>query len=106
LQVFTFLHPAADTETGDTTRRRANNAEFLLEYTIAILKTVDMQGAAGQAEAMLADFLGRDAARLFLHELRAWLRSPYGNARGSRLGRAIPRGGFGWEQEREEEEER
>jgi hypothetical protein len=78
LQVFTFLNPEADADTDDTTRRRANNAEFLLEYTIAILKTVDMQGAAGQAEAMLADFLGRDAARLFLHELRAWLRSPYG----------------------------
>ena len=25
---------------------------------------------------MLADFLGRDHARLFLHELRSWLRSP------------------------------
>jgi hypothetical protein len=78
LRVFTFLNPDTSTEAEDTTRRRANNAEFLLEYTIAILKTVDMQGAAGQAEAMLADFLGRDAARLFLHELRAWLRSPYG----------------------------
>lgn len=78
LQVFTFLNPDASTDAHDTTRRRANNAEFLLEYTIAILKTVDIQGAAGQAEAMLADFLGKDAARLFLHELRAWLRSPYG----------------------------
>ncbi|RKU39935.1 hypothetical protein DL546_000203 [Coniochaeta pulveracea] len=78
LQVFTFLNPETDVDVDDTTRRRANNAEFLLEYTIAILKTVDMQGAAGQAEAMLADFLGRDAARLFLHELRAWLRSPFG----------------------------
>lgn len=56
--------------------RRRNNAEFLLEYIIAILKTVDIQGSAGQAEDMLADFLGRDHARLFLHELRNWLRSP------------------------------
>ncbi|KAL1884126.1 hypothetical protein VTK73DRAFT_6795 [Phialemonium thermophilum] len=68
-------------ETADerTRRRRANNAEFLLEYTIAILKTVDTQGSAGQAESMLADFLGRDCARLFLHELRSWLRSPFGS---------------------------
>ncbi|KAG7293750.1 hypothetical protein NEMBOFW57_003807 [Staphylotrichum longicolle] len=56
--------------------RRRNNAEFLLEYIVAILKTVDLQGSAGQAEGMLADFLGRPHARLFLHELRSWLRSP------------------------------
>lgn len=84
LQVFSFLSPEesttpptpASSSTPETGTRKANNAEFLLEYTVAILKTVDMQGAAGQAEAMLADFLGRDSARLFLHELRAWLRSP------------------------------
>ncbi|KAK4124315.1 hypothetical protein N657DRAFT_644539 [Parathielavia appendiculata] len=57
-------------------RRRRNNAEFLLEYIVAILKTVDLQGSAGQAEAMLTDFLGHEHARLFLHELRCWLRSP------------------------------
>ncbi|OIW26531.1 hypothetical protein CONLIGDRAFT_646694 [Coniochaeta ligniaria NRRL 30616] len=87
LQVFSFLSDPApssttssssapDTSSSSSSARRANNAEFLLEYTVAILKTVDMQGAAGQAEGMLADFLGRDSARLFLHELRAWLRSP------------------------------
>jgi hypothetical protein len=38
-----------------------------------------VQGSAGQAEDMLSEFLGRDGARLFLHELRAWLRSPYGS---------------------------
>ena len=26
---------------------------------------------------MLQDFLGRDNSKLFLHELKAWLRSPY-----------------------------
>lgn len=57
--------------------RRANNAEFLLEYIIAILKTVDIKGSGGQAEDMLQEFLGRDNTRLFLHELKAWLRSPY-----------------------------
>ncbi|KAI2786511.1 hypothetical protein POX_g08897 [Penicillium oxalicum] len=89
LQVFSFLHP----ETEDAPpqprnpvpragqqrleQRRANNAEFLLEYIIAILRTVDIKGSAGQAEELLRDFLGRENARLFLHELLAWLRSPY-----------------------------
>lgn len=73
LQVFEFLSP--DNATGSD--RRANNAEFLLEYIVAILKTVDIQGSGGQAEEMLQEFLGREATKLFLHELRAWLRSPY-----------------------------
>ena len=72
LQVFEFLNP--DNTASD---RRANNAEFLLEYIVAILKTVDIQGSSGQAEDMLQEFLGRENTRLFLHELRAWLRSPY-----------------------------
>lgn len=38
---------------------------------------MDIKGSAGQAEELLRDFLGRDNARLFLHELQAWLRSPY-----------------------------
>lgn len=89
LQVFSFLtadepeSASAAPRSGDgnegaaQARRRANNAEFLLEYIIAILKTVDIMGSAGQAEDMLSDFLGRDNARLFLHELRSWLRSPF-----------------------------
>ncbi|KAK5661756.1 hypothetical protein OQA88_9857 [Cercophora sp. LCS_1] len=88
LQVFSFLSdpdshetvdgaedPTSTQDTGTSSRRR-DNAEFLLEYIIAILKTVDMQGSAGQAEDMLSDFLGRNHTRLFLHELRNWLRSP------------------------------
>ena len=78
LQVFEFLSmddQSAVAEAGVT--RRANNAEFLLEYIVAILKTVNIKGSSGQAEEMLQDFLGRDNAKLFLHELRAWLRSPY-----------------------------
>ncbi|KHN97334.1 RING finger domain protein [Metarhizium album ARSEF 1941] len=87
LGVFSFLAP--DDDDGSTSRpapagprtavqrRRANNAEFLLEYIIAILKSVDIVGSGGQAEDMLSDFLGRDNTQLFLHELRAWLRSPF-----------------------------
>ncbi|OAX78532.1 hypothetical protein ACJ72_07159 [Emergomyces africanus] len=91
LQVFTFLNPTApaSSDSGDpaapvaATARAAsgrnanNNAEFLLEYIIAILRTVDMKGSSGQAEELLQEFIGRDHARLFLHELQAWLRSPY-----------------------------
>lgn len=47
LQVFRFLNPDNSAGSSD---RRANNAEFLLEYIVAILKTVDIQGSGGQAE--------------------------------------------------------
>lgn len=65
LQVFEYLKSDA---------RRANNAEFLLEYIVAILKTVDIKGS--QAQELLQDFLGHNTC-LFLHELKAFLRSPY-----------------------------
>lgn len=83
LRVFAFLSTdQSDASSGsarptERERRRANNAEFLLEYIIAILKSVDIMGSAGQAQDMIAEFLGRDNTRLFLHEMRAWLRSPF-----------------------------
>ena len=73
LQVFQFLKSGGIGEAGIA--RRSDNAEFLLEYIVAILKTVDVKGS--QAEDMVQEFLGRDDTRLFLHELKAWLRSPY-----------------------------
>ena len=73
IQVFRFLN--TDVNGDDGFARRANSTEFLLEYIIAILKTVDIKGT--QSEDMLQEFLGRDNTRLFLHELKAWLRSPY-----------------------------
>ncbi|KAK3295365.1 uncharacterized protein B0H64DRAFT_144967 [Chaetomium fimeti] len=80
LRVFRFLYveeTGAPPESHDPVRRcRPCKAEYLLEYIIAILKSMDMQGSAGQAEEMIQEFLGRDNTRLFLHELRAWLRSP------------------------------
>lgn len=67
LRVFSFLD-----------RRPAGaNREFLVEYLVALLKTHDPKGADGQAEELLKDFLGEEDARLLLHELDAWLRSPY-----------------------------
>ncbi|OQE37125.1 hypothetical protein PENCOP_c010G03104 [Penicillium coprophilum] len=88
LRVFSFLNPEPEEVertihqvprpgTERLENRRANNAEFLLEYVIAILRTVDLKGSAGQAEELLRDFIGRENACLFLHELQAWLRSPY-----------------------------
>lgn len=56
---------------------RARNADFFLEYIIAILKTVDIKGSGGQAEELLREFFGRQYTPLFLHELQTWLRSPF-----------------------------
>ncbi|CUS10390.1 unnamed protein product [Tuber aestivum] len=58
----------------------ADNAEFVLEYVIAILKSVDLKSASGAAEDMLAEFLGRRNAGVFVHEVNAFLRSPYERA--------------------------
>ncbi|EME78059.1 uncharacterized protein MYCFIDRAFT_110984, partial [Pseudocercospora fijiensis CIRAD86] len=67
LQVFTFLD----------SNPRAGNRGFLMEYIVAVLKSNELKGADGKAEELLADFLGLDNTRLLLHELEAWLRSPY-----------------------------
>ena len=69
LIVFSFLDTAA--------APRGGNREFLLEYVVAILKSNELKGANGHAEDLLADYLGRENAGLLLHELEAWLRSPY-----------------------------
>jgi len=75
LQVFEFLNgrPAPV----GLSRRRVKNAEFLREYIIAIIRSIDIRGSTGQAEELLQEFLGRENARLFLHELESWLRSPF-----------------------------
>jgi hypothetical protein len=54
-----------------------NNAEYLLEYIIEILKSVDVK--SGTAEELVSEYLGRENSQLFLHELNSWLRSPYEN---------------------------
>ena len=69
LQIFSFLNTAA--------APRGGNREFLLEYIVAILKTNELKGASGHAEDLLTDYLGRANAKLLLHELEAWLRSPF-----------------------------
>ncbi|KAF1920545.1 hypothetical protein BDU57DRAFT_487391 [Ampelomyces quisqualis] len=76
LRVFTFLHlasPGPSTPAATT----SSNAEFLLSYIVSIVKMVDIKASNGHAENLLAEFLGRENSPLFLHELQAWLRSPF-----------------------------
>lgn len=85
LQVFEFLNEDNESPRSEDggaegnlrRRRRQNNALFVLEYVIAILKTVDIQESSGHAENLLSDFLGRENSQIFLHELRNFLRSPF-----------------------------
>lgn len=84
LQVFEFLNDDSEGRSEDSgvegagrRRRRQNNAVFVLEYIIAILKTVDIQESSGHAENLLSDFLGRENSQIFLHELHSFLRSPF-----------------------------
>lgn len=76
LRVFRFLHEAPPGTTAEA-EMTPSNAEFLLTYIVSILKAVDIKASDGQAEEMLQEYLGRENARLFLHELNAWMRSPY-----------------------------
>lgn len=76
LRVFAFLHggPPRGSSHAPTSN---SNMEFLLSYIVSILKMVDLKASNGHAENLLTEFLGRHHSRLFLHELNAWLRSPY-----------------------------
>jgi len=76
LQVFDFLSADAPAPSRQH-QRRAENAEFLLLYIISILKTVDIKGSSGKAVDLLGSYLGEENARLFLHELEAFLKSPF-----------------------------
>jgi hypothetical protein len=50
---------------------------YLVEYIVAVLRGWDVKGAEGRAQELVAEFLGRRSAALLLHELEAWLRSPF-----------------------------
>ncbi|KAL7922347.1 hypothetical protein ACQKWADRAFT_293214 [Trichoderma austrokoningii] len=88
LRVFRFIQhddedaeTPHDSETNLASRTRRVKADFLVEYIVAILRTMDTQGSTGQAENMIQEFLGRQNTQILLHELRAWLRSPYRSLR-------------------------
>jgi len=75
LRVFRFLYAdVVDPETIDLAR--PSKAEFVREYIIFTLKSVDIQDHAGEAEEAIRRFLGRENTQHLLHELKAWLRSP------------------------------
>lgn len=76
LRVFTFLYTDAEASSSGAATT-SSNAEFLLSYIVSILKMVELKASNGHAENLLSESLGRDNARLFLHELGSWLRSPY-----------------------------
>lgn len=76
LRIFTFLH-VSSTEPSCGETRTSSNGEFLLSYILSILKMIDIQASSGHAENLLTEFLGRENSRQFLHELHAWLRSPF-----------------------------
>lgn len=69
LQVFSFLDTVA--------APRGGNREFLIEYIVAVLKANELKGANGRVEDMVAEYVGRENARLLLHQLESWLRSPF-----------------------------
>jgi len=77
LQVFEFLNFTPSSGYDPTTKHTARNTEFLISYILAILHYIDIRGSAGQAEELLHEFLGQDNAKLLLHELETWLRSPF-----------------------------
>lgn len=69
LLVFTFLD--------NDPVLRGGSRQYLMEYIVTILKLHDAKGADGKAEDLVSHFLGRENAKLLLHELQAWLRSPF-----------------------------
>ncbi|KAK4217276.1 hypothetical protein QBC37DRAFT_255224, partial [Rhypophila decipiens] len=76
LRIFDFLQTdVADPNSIDLTR--PTRAEWIREFIIFLLKTVDIQDHSNQFEDRLSTYLGRKIARHLLHELRAWLRSPF-----------------------------
>lgn len=65
--------PDLPRDTASPQRSRA----FRLEYIVAVLKAAGVHGSSGAGEELLGRYLGR-YTRLFLHELRSFLRSPFG----------------------------
>ena len=51
--------------------------EMFIEFLVDLLKRYDMLSSDGQIVRRLRRFLGARVTPLFLHELRAWLRSPH-----------------------------
>ncbi|KAM7192487.1 RING U-box [Naviculisporaceae sp. PSN 640] len=76
LRIFTFLHRDA-ADPSSINLNKPTKVEWVREYIIFLLKSIDTQDHTGYAEHLLSGHLPRDLARHLLHELRAWLRSPF-----------------------------
>jgi hypothetical protein len=84
LSLFPFLNPTTPNSTGTSSteyhhppRRRPTTAPFLTNYILAILTELDLSGSGSSFEAhtLLGEYLGALEARLFVHELKAFLNS-------------------------------
>ena len=65
-------------EVGETRAlRKVNSLETLAGYIVRLLSSIDLQESGGLVEGRLRGLFGLDKTRLFLHELKSWLRSPY-----------------------------
>lgn len=69
LRVFSFLT--------EPSQQQPVNQEWLLEFIICILRTIDPRDMSDWAHHILTETLGHENARLFLHELSSWMRSPF-----------------------------
>lgn len=80
LRVFPFLLGGSLPETSLAPSSNTT-VEYLLTYVLSILRMVDLRAHHGHAENLLTEYLGRANSKLFLHELIAWLRSPFTTVR-------------------------
>lgn len=51
--------------------------EFVLEYILGMLARLELKGADGALEGLVAEILGREEATLTLHELAGWMGSAF-----------------------------
>ncbi|KAF2752171.1 hypothetical protein M011DRAFT_473429 [Sporormia fimetaria CBS 119925] len=80
LRVFQFLFRDLGSDparSGAGVAITSPSAEFLVEHMIQVLKTWDIRASDGRAEDLVTEYIGRNNARLFLHELGSYLRSPF-----------------------------
>ncbi|KAJ9624141.1 hypothetical protein H2203_005591 [Taxawa tesnikishii (nom. ined.)] len=71
-------YPNTATSHPKHSQRRRNSNPALGASSGANCK-LEPKDSSGAAEELMQEFLGRENARLFLHELEQWLRSPYEN---------------------------
>ncbi|ESZ94111.1 RING finger domain protein [Sclerotinia borealis F-4128] len=76
LQALASIVRARSSASGRPHANLAVAVEMLLNLVIDIVKSEDFQNVPSFMENMLQEYLGRNA-RLFSHELRAWMESPY-----------------------------